>query len=157
MVLFPLLALLYLLPTTTADTLRCQTFMGSANGESGEGIETCVVPVSHCIARSYQVFGTQTYTLSCDDLFQCVGIRDDTCCTTSFGVVVRCFDKNFENPDGTTMTRVDNSFFTSDTCSQACGDDAIAIDEANGPASSSLLCSFALFLTLLLATSTTIF
>lgn len=143
--------------TALANDLICQTFLGNNLGESGQGTEGCVPGVNRCVARSYLVFNHQTYTLSCDDLFQCpTQVKDRACCTTPLGVTVRCFDENFSDTHGNTITRIDGTFFEpAAECSTPCSegsDNGAAVDTAHGSASSPPLVSLVTLLVTTLST-----
>ena len=63
--------------------LRCNTYLGTDVTSSGAGIETCVVPINHCIQREYWFFGVRTYSMECDDLLQCLSVPPGECCTNT--------------------------------------------------------------------------
>ena len=83
-----------------ALALRCNTYLGTDVTSSGAGIETCVVPINHCIQKEYWFFGVRTYSMECDDLLQCLSVPPGECCTTPdssmrYPTVVRCSTTNF--------------------------------------------------------------
>ena len=80
--------------------LRCNTYLGTDVTSSGAGIETCVVPINHCVQKEYWFFGVRTYSMECDDLLQCLSVPPGECCTKSdssmrYPTVVRCSTTNF--------------------------------------------------------------
>lgn len=94
--------------------LRCNTYLGTDHSSSGSGIETCVT-ATDCVMREQRVFGVVTYSMSCDDLFQCRGLPPNACCVKQNGLVVRCSHmKNFND------TRVSAESFADQACRAKC-------------------------------------
>ena len=98
-----------------ADVLRCDTYISTDGTSSGTGIETCLAfPPRVCLARSFLTLGIRTYTLSCDDLFQCAGLPENTCCTKSDGAtIVKCSSTNFN------ISAINGSYFGAG-CTRRC-------------------------------------
>ena len=113
------LALLLLALLPTASSLRCNTYLATDFSSSGTGTESCLQGVTRCIQREAWPLGVRTYSMSCDDLFQCVDVKPGSCCTKrgsiGGGVVVRCATENFNK------TRINATDFDDDpSCSQNC-------------------------------------
>lgn len=87
---------------SAAASLRCNTYIGTDFSGSGAGVETCIPVVKACVMRQFYVVGVRTYTMSCDDLFQCVAYPPNTCCTQdihngSLVDVISCSTTNFNH------------------------------------------------------------
>ena len=79
----------------SAGALRCNTYIGTDFYRGGPGTESCPpYPARECVMLQYRVLGVRTYSMACDDLFQCARQPlNSSCCTSSFRnstVVVRC-------------------------------------------------------------------
>ena len=91
-----LLALLVTTPSVLGVGLRCNTYLGTDFSQGGAGIETCLAYTTECAQREFFVLGVRTYSMSCDDLFQCKGLPKNICCTKAAEkLVLRCSGTNF--------------------------------------------------------------